>query len=266
MPDAAAPDPLDGLVRCPRCRRAALVPAGAEHGCPDCGAAFPVEEGVLDLLPGVPSVPSIAQLAMESEPVVQIYESRLWRRSPLATLALGISADREQETILEAAALAGDESVLDLACGPGFYTCPLAARVSGGRVVGLDLSRPMLALASRRSRREGLANVGFVRGTALELPFVESRFDVVNCCGALHLFPDTVRALAEIRRVLRPDGRFTVATVRRVEGPVAFVLERLGVRSFPAERFESLLAAAGFGAVRVHHARAGWMVVSARAA
>lgn len=257
-------DPLADLLRCPHCRRGTLDPAEAGRACRSCGTAYAAPDGVLDLLPPVER-PSPAQVAMESPPIVSIYESRLWRRSLAATLALGISAEQEQETILAAAELGPGDTVLDLACGPGFYTVPLAQAVPEGRVVGLDLSRPMLVAASARARQGGLANVGFVRGTALDLPVFDARLDVVNCCGALHLFPDPVAALAEIRRVLVPRGRLTLATVRRVE-LVAWVLERLGVRSFPDDRLGPLLAAAGFASVRVLHARAGWLIASAQAA
>src|SRR6266851_7226571 len=87
---------------------------------------------------------SLAQRAMESDAIVRVYESRLWRRSLIATLALGISFEREQELIGRAARLSPGDALLDLACGPGIYTRPFARQVAPGLVVGLDLSPAML--------------------------------------------------------------------------------------------------------------------------
>jgi SAM-dependent methyltransferase len=223
---------------------------------------------VIDLLPDASVSRSAAQRTMEWEPLVRIYESRLWRRSPLMGLTLGIGFDDEQSLILDAARLTGTETVLDLACGPGIYTRPLARCVRAGRVFGLDLSLPMLRHAARRAQEEDIGNVTFVRGTALRLPFPAEHFDLVNCCGALHLFPDVGRVLAEVARVLRPGGRFTVAAFRRSEGSAAALATAvrrrlLGLDAFSPRDLEARLVEAGLTGCTVHHARAAWLVVSA---
>ena len=206
---------------------------------------------------------SLAQRLMESEAIVRIYESRLWRRSLGATLALGISFDREQELIGRAAELAPGHTVLDLACGPGVYSRPFARRVAPGLVVGLDLSPAMLRHARRRARAEGVGNLALVRGDALHLPFASERFEAVNCCGALHLFPDADLVLREVRRVLRPGGRFTVAVVARA--PLAALIRRMiGVHAFAPDELRARLGLAGLDQVACHHQSAQWLVMSAR--
>jgi ubiquinone/menaquinone biosynthesis C-methylase UbiE len=212
---------------------------------------------------------TLAQRAMESEAIVRIYESRLWRRSLIATLALGISFEREQELIGRAARLSPGDTLLDLACGPGIYTRPFARQVAPGLVVGLDLSPAMLRHARRRARAARLANLALVRGDALRLPFAGGRFDVVNCCGALHLFPDADLALREVHRVLKPGGRFTVAAFRRGSGRWATLgsaLRRriMGIDSFTPAELEARLGAAGLGEAECHHAGAQWLIMSAR--
>ncbi len=210
---------------------------------------------------------SLAQRAMESAAIVRIYESRLWRRSLVARFMLGLPFEREYQLILDAARLEAASDILDLACGSGIYSRPFARAVGGGRVVGLDLSPAMLANARRLATRERLANLFFVRGDAQELPFPAASFDLVNCCGALHLFPEPAVALAEVWRVLQPHGRFTAAVARRDAGALGLLAGRLrlfGVVSFSPHELESKLYEAGFDDVRVHHARALWLVVSAR--
>jgi ubiquinone/menaquinone biosynthesis C-methylase UbiE len=101
------------------------------------------------------------------------------------------------------------ECALDLCCGTGAgmeMLRPLCRR----RVVGLDFSRGMLAVARRRMAvAPGRAQIDLVRGDALALPFGPV-FDVVVCLGALgHILrQDQSRFAAEVARVLRPGGRF----------------------------------------------------------
>lgn len=211
----------------------------------------------------------LGQRLMESAPVVAVYESRLWRRNPLVEAAMGISFAAELACIAAAADLPAARRVLDLACGPGIYARPFARQLAAGRVIGLDLSRPMLAHARRLRDAEGVPNLDLVRGSALALPFAAARFDVVNCCGALHLFPDVPSALAEVHRVLAPGGRFTAAVIRAGEGRrgrrAARLRRRLfGVHSFTRGDLARLLAAAGFADVAILHEHGPWMIAAAR--
>lgn len=209
----------------------------------------------------------LGQRLMESAPVVAIYESRLWRRNPLVEAAMGIAFADELERIAAAARLDVAARVLDLACGPGIYARPLARRLATGRVVGLDRSPPMLAHARRLRAAEAVANLDLVRGSALDLPFAAGRFDVVNCCGALHLLPDVPRALAEVHRVLVPGGRFTAAVVRaRRRSRDRRLAGWFGVHAFSRDELIDLLAAAGFAGVAVLHDRGVWMIAAAEKA
>lgn len=213
-------------------------------------------------------VGGLVQRAMESPLVVSIYESRLWRRSPLVEAAMGIRFERELDLVARSARIENARRVLDLACGSGIYSRPFARRMKSGRLVGLDISRPMLERARRESRREGLGNLDLVRGSALALPFRSGAFEVVNCCAALHLLPDPEQALAEIGRVLAPGGRFTTAVLRAREGAIGRaqgVLRRrlFGLRSFSRAELEAMLERAGLGRFELLHAAGVWMVAAA---
>lgn len=273
MRGAAFPAQIpQGLLRCPACGQGALGlgDAGAVR-CVACAATYPVAGGVIELLPGASQPRSLAQRLMEAEPVVRIYESRLWRRSAVATWKLGISFEQEKDLILRAADLGEAAMVLDLACGSGIYTRQFAQLARTGSVVGLDLSLPMLRVASRRVHEAGLGNVILIHGTALQLPFPAQCFDLVNCCGALHLFPDVPRVLSEVNRVLRPGGRFTVAAVHQRPGRLAalgaaYHRTVFGVDAFSPATLAAHLAHAGFEAVQCLYAKRLWLIMSARKA
>lgn len=91
--------------------------------------------------------------------------------------------------------------IADLGCGSGVFANLL--QKSGYRVVGLDLSRKLLALGRTRHPL-----VEFVEGDVERLPFADAEFDGVVLGGVIHHLPDPARCAAEVYRVLRPGGTF----------------------------------------------------------
>jgi len=138
-----------------------------------------------------------------------------WSRVYDAPLVQRLTYRPVHDAIVRALASRHPRRVLDLACGTGILTARLREAFGGGRVAGCDFSRGMLARAA--ARRPGGA---WVQADAQRLPFRDGVFDAVVCTEALHWFPDQVRALAECRRVLAPDGRVLVALVNVPAEPI----------------------------------------------
>ncbi|MEV7179645.1 methyltransferase domain-containing protein [Kitasatospora sp. NPDC093679] len=115
----------------------------------------------------------------------------------------------------------GDRA-LDVGCGTGYLTLRLADAVTPtGRAVGVDPSAEVLAHA-RRSAADR-RHCTFTDGIAEELPAGDGEFDVVASSLTVHHLPEDVRerAVAEMRRVLRPGGRLLLADFRPPTGRVA---------------------------------------------
>jgi ubiquinone/menaquinone biosynthesis C-methylase UbiE len=100
-------------------------------------------------------------------------------------------------------ALQPGEHVLDIGSGPGFLAAEMASEA--GRVVGVDPSESMLAMAARRG-----APVEYVAGDAVALPFADETFDVVVATQVYEYVADMPAALTEARRVLKPGGRLLI--------------------------------------------------------
>jgi ubiquinone/menaquinone biosynthesis C-methylase UbiE len=96
--------------------------------------------------------------------------------------------------------------VLDVGCGVGSLAFDLAARVTPGRVVGIDPDPGQIEAARKSSADRAIDNAEFRTGTAYELPFADASFDAVYANAVLLYLREPVRALAEMRRVLRGDG------------------------------------------------------------
>ena len=115
-----------------------------------------------------------------------------------------------KKMIVEMAAAAPGEAVLDVGCGTGSLAIALKAKGgASGEVRGIDASPEMIEQSRRKAAKQGAA-VEFVVAPIEELPFPEARFDLVVSSFMLHHLPDGVKrkGLAEVRRVLKPGGRF----------------------------------------------------------
>lgn len=103
----------------------------------------------------------------------------------------------------------GSERVLDVGMGPGLYFEPLAARISRGQLIGGDLS---LGMARRANQHKLAGQIKIFNGDVQALPFPDRTFDVALANHMLYHVPDVERAIAELRRVLKPDGVLIAAT------------------------------------------------------
>jgi ubiquinone/menaquinone biosynthesis C-methylase UbiE len=116
--------------------------------------------------------------------------------------------------------------VLEVAPGPGYLAIELARR--GFEVVGLDISRSFVRIATRNAAEAGVA-ARFEQGDAAHLPFEEASFDFVVCTAAFKNFTDPLGALDEMHRVLRPGGGASVVDLRRDASPAAIDEEVRGM-------------------------------------
>ena len=116
------------------------------------------------------------------------------------------------------AGLANAKNILaiDLACGPGTYTRPLAARVR--HAIGADLTPAMVEKARAEAARDGITNIEFVCADIYALPFADGAAGIVSCGYAFHHMTDPPRALAEMARVLQPGGRVAITDIIVREG------------------------------------------------
>jgi demethylmenaquinone methyltransferase / 2-methoxy-6-polyprenyl-1,4-benzoquinol methylase len=175
--------------------------------------------------------------------------------------------DRHWRRLTAQAVVRPGDRVLDACCGTGDLA--LAGVRAGGRVTGLDFSDRMLERARRKA-----PELEWLHGDLLELPFPDASFDAATVGFGVRNVADLPRALAELRRVLRPGGRLGVLEIttprgvlrpfyrlwfdrivpvlgRRLTGGSAYAYLPASVRRFPGpEELARRMEEAGFGAVR----------------
>jgi SAM-dependent methyltransferase len=244
--NVVSPADLGAALACPACR-GQLSPVEEGVACLPCGAAYRATDGCFDFVDEPWGVTGLGQIFMSDPLHVPLYEasSRPAFLRLMGTNWGGDLSEVDEERYLRARLEGVEGPVLDLACGAGSWTRVIADAVGADRVVGLDLSVPML-----EATRRALPTVPVVRGSALALPFGDGTLGAVTCWNALQMLPRPEQVIAEVGRCLRPGGSFVALTFRRASDPIYRYFQRrqeetFNVTAFAEEEITRWLAQAG---------------------
>ncbi|NYH77280.1 27-O-demethylrifamycin SV methyltransferase [Actinopolyspora biskrensis] len=149
-----------------------------------------------------------------TDPFARVWGANLhfgYWESGVADAPIAEATERMTDELLARMSCSPGEHVLDVGCGVGVPALRLA-RTRHVRVTGISTSAPQVAQASARAEEAGLSDeVVFHCGDAMELDFTDDAFDAAWALESLHHMSDRVRALRELRRVVRPGGSLAVA-------------------------------------------------------
>lgn len=242
-----------GIYVCPVCK-GALHQGEDTLRCLTCFQTYPLREGIPDFIR--------EELSRSADPVLRrmtaidkmarIYESKLWYPIVLRVYGgLHSLSFAELIRIVTQKVQATKGRVLDVACGPGTYGRRIASPST--EVFGIDVSMGMLRQGAAYVAKEGIPNVHFARARVEALPFENGLFDAALCCGSLHLFADTVIALREMARVMKPEAILSVFTFAAGTGGILkfrrvreWSSKNHGLHVFDLSQMEHYLAASGF--------------------
>ena len=113
--------------------------------------------------------------------------------------------------LLRRMALKPTASVLEIGCGPGYFSPAVAHHLSRGKLTLIDYQNAMLDMAERRLKQRGFTNYERHQGDAKRLPFADASFDAAFLITVLGEVGDPARALAEAGRVLKPGGLLSIS-------------------------------------------------------
>ena len=209
------------LLRCPACRGELADRPGALR-CEACDRDYAIIHGIPDFRPDPPDRPRHGDTCLR---VIDAWDTstyrELWAHYPdRDPRALGQRWERHEQTapargerrwaeITDAARAAGravptGAVALDLGCGMGSALFALAPRMR--LAVGLDILLTDLLIARKRLLEAGYDNVALVCGSAIELPFADEAFALLNATDVVEHMPDQPLFLAEARRVMAPGA------------------------------------------------------------
>jgi ubiquinone/menaquinone biosynthesis C-methylase UbiE len=174
----------------------------------------------------------------------------------LVSTVVSLGRDKAiRRKLLALAAPQPGEKLLDVGCGTGTFAIAAKARVPDLDVHGIDASPEMIEVAGEKAHNA--AKELDLRVALIEaLPFPDASFDIVTSSLMLHHLPDELksRGVQEIRRVLKPGGRFLAVDIA-AEGhsPIGHLLAIIGVAHGEslADKVTPILRASGFANVEV---------------
>ncbi|MFZ0963979.1 MAG: methyltransferase domain-containing protein [Terriglobia bacterium] len=242
-----------GIYACPVCKCHLRQEEGVLH-CLTCSQIYRIREGIPDFIQEELSQSKDAVLRRMRfiDRMARIYETKLWYPivlnlyggflSPSLAQLISTVSEKVQST---------QGRVLDIACGPGTYGRRVAS--PSKEVFGIDVSMGMLRQGAAYVAKEGIPNVHFARARVEALPFESGLFDATLCCGSLHLFEDTVVALRQMARVMKPGAILAVFTFTAGCGGILkfrrvreWYRREQGLHVFGLEEMERYLASSGF--------------------
>ncbi|MGD9365977.1 MAG: class I SAM-dependent methyltransferase [Desulfobacteraceae bacterium] len=158
-------------------------------------------------------------------------------------------------------------NVLDIGCGGGRTLETLASLVKFGKAVGIDYSEDSVAVARKRNRKRIVSGrVEVLHGSVSSMPFSDATFDFVTAVESYYFWHDITADLAEIRRVMKPNGQLVIIAGMYLGSKFDKRNMKLirvgGMRCFSVQEFEDNLQGAGFPDIAVTvEPRKGWICV-----
>jgi ubiquinone/menaquinone biosynthesis C-methylase UbiE len=163
-----------------------------------------------------------------------------------------------------------DFAILDVGCGGGKTINRLAQQVPHGKVYGIDYSPDMVAYSKKVNKKFIKQNQVEIRQASVDKTgFPNDTFDLVTACETYYFWPSLPDAFKEIKRVLKPNGKFLMINEMIKDGiydiSSAKIIEKTHVLLAPIEEITNMLKAAGFENVEASRKQdSAWNVITAQ--
>jgi arsenite methyltransferase len=186
-----------------------LKTLSTETGALSDSAVLPLAQS-----PAPVAIPSVASEEINDASSDSLFEHVAWLYIFCREKLFRDDTDRMIQALWPGGRPRPAEKIIELGCGPGFYSCGLAERFPEISVIGVDRSPSQLSWAREKRNALGLKNCRFQSDNVLELPHPDGSFNVLIASRLFTVLPNRRRAVAEMYRVLQPGGRCFVAEPR----------------------------------------------------
>lgn len=151
-------------------------------------------------------------------------------------------------------------TMLDIGCGGGATLQRLTKRSKGSMVYGIDISEESVAKAANVNAAVLNKQVFVTQGSAEKLPYEDWKFDLVTAVETVYFWPNLPHCLQEVRRVLKPGGKFAIM-VEVADENSKWVTLVDGMKAYTPEKLQEMLTDAGFLQTEIHRKRPSYATV-----
>ena len=197
----------------------------------DSAITYPIIDGIVDFCPETRDTVSASYDGSASSYDAYFTSSSLSMKLFNLLFFGGWNYSEYSETMLSYFPSQFDGVLLDVPVGTGLLTASQYAKYPNATIIAVDYSMGMLEVAKKRFEEQGLNNVVLVRADVANLPLTDGAVDIVVSMAGLHAFPDKQAAVAEMRRVLRPDGSLVASSYVKGDRKLSdWFVKYIGVR------------------------------------
>ena len=165
-----------------------------------------------------------------------------------------------QELAVDSLSLRKDSNVLDVGCGTGSAVLHLASIISEGRICGVDISQKMIEQAEAKIPDGLSSRMEFRQGSSDNIPYPDECFDSLMCTNSFHHYPDPIKALKEMQRVLKSGGDLVIlenapdlSWYTWLWDHILRLIETGHIRYYPSSELGDILKRAGVENVRLRY-------------
>lgn len=151
-------------------------------------------------------------------------------------------------------------TMLDIGCGGGATLKRLLKRSKGAQVYGIDISEESVAKARKVNANDLDRQVFVTQGSAEKLPYEDNKFDLVTAVETVYFWPDLPNCLKEVRRVVKPGGRFAIM-VEVLENDSVWTDVVDGMTAYSPEQLKEMLDKAGFVKTELHRRKPSYSTI-----
>ena len=151
-------------------------------------------------------------------------------------------------------------TMLDIGCGGGATLQRLLKRSKKAKVYGIDISEESVAKAKKINADVLDKQVFVTQGSAEKLPYDDGMFDVITAVETVYFWPNLPHCLKEVRRVLKPGGRFAIM-IEVLDSDSVWTNVVEGMTAYSPDELQKMLNEAGFIQIELHSKKPSYATI-----
>ncbi len=196
---------LEELLLCPYSKNEVEISHDDTVYVKNSDRTYPIKNTIINFIPEIND-----EISNAYDKVSSVYNSMLTSSNIITKLynsvVWGLNDQDYVDHVLSYIPDDFDRLILDVPVGSGVFTCEKYSNLKNAKIISIDYSYGMLMEAKKLYQMNNIQNVTLIRADVTNLPIKRSSIDLLLTMNGLHAFPDKIKAIEEITRVLKDNG------------------------------------------------------------